>query len=87
MSDPSLENFTLQNSGLDVGIRQEVKNKLDIEVRDTNVPGQASLDELLHFAPAVLHGRALELKLLGTGLVPARRVSCFNGNVLKRNRD
>lgn len=80
--------FTLEDSGLDVGIGQEIQNELDIKVGDTNVLGLARLGNLFHLAPAILHGRAFKLNLGGTiGLIPAWWISGFQSNVLQRNRE
>jgi len=77
----------LKSSRLDLSIGQEVHEKLNVEVGDTNVAGKTIGNKLLNFSPALVHGSTVKGDLVLTRLEPARGVSSLDGNVLQGNGD
>jgi hypothetical protein len=77
----------LKNSRFNLGIGQEVHDKLDVHVGDTNVTSKTGINKLLELGPQLMERRTLKFNLVSSGLVPSRRVSSLNSNMLERNRD
>lgn len=78
---------TLENSGLDLGIGQEVHEELDVEVGDTNVASNAVFNQLLQLRPALVEGSTVKGNLVLTRLEPLRGIGSIVGNVLQGNGD
>ena len=76
--------LNLEDLRLDAGITEDVKEKSTLDIGDTDVLGEASVDEGLHGGPGLLEWSVLEVNLAivtgPAGREPVGRVNVGKGD-------